>query len=251
MNVWSLAMPIVLIDPSKFPPDQGLDLASINVTLQEVASFRKPTISALDEPYCRSKIAWKVASYSNGILYRFVALASGVAQSINSRNVLSAILNARSLVETSAVYWSFGERIEQLIGAKDFPGLDSLAMNYLFGTRDEETLATNPELKAAQVLTAIDKIDKAFIPHFRSHYDRLSERCHPNAAGHREIFSKLHHDSHLVEFIEAPDPETLIIPIKCALGTAIIAKMTADKVSLIVSAIADAHHQAHPSPLAS
>jgi hypothetical protein len=42
---------------------------------------------------------------------------------------------------------------------------------------------------------------------FRGHYDRLSERCHPNALGHNFMFSKLDLTDGTVRFCDEREPE--------------------------------------------
>ena len=160
---------IILIDENLVPEDERADLAEVNAQLQAVAARRKDRVDVFDYPYRLSKIAWKIAEFSNAMTYRFISLAEGVALSWNNSNALSAVLNARAIVETTATYWEFGKKFSKLADALDFGAVDRLAMNYLFSTRDAKLLEETPELKARQVLNAIDLIDKTLIPHFRSH----------------------------------------------------------------------------------
>jgi hypothetical protein len=214
---------MILIDETKIPEGERADLAEVNAELEAVAARRVDRTDLLEEPYRRSKIAWKIAQFSNAMTHRFIALAEGVALSWNNSNVLSAVLNARAMVETTAVFWEFGEQFSKYSSALDFGAVDRLAMSYLFSTRDDEILKESPELKARQVLNAIDLIDKTIIPHFRSHYDRLSEFCHPNSLGHRGLFSKLDRKTGMTAF-GSRAVEDFIVPVKCALGTAVVFK---------------------------
>jgi hypothetical protein len=215
---------MILIDETKIPEGERADLAVVNAELEAVATRRVDRIDLLEEPYRRSKIAWKIAQFSNAMAHRFISLAEGVALSWNSSNVLSAVLNARAMVETTAIYWEFGGHFSKYSRALDFGAVDRLAMSYLFSTRDDEILKESPELKARQVLNAIDLIDKTIIPHFRSHYDRLSEFCHPNSLGHRGLFSQLDHKTGMTAF-GSRSVEDFIVPVKCALGTAVVSNM--------------------------
>jgi hypothetical protein len=239
---------MILIDETKIPEGERADLALINAQLEVMASRRLDRIDLLDQPYRRSKIAWKIAQFSNAMAHRFISLAEGVALSWNSSNVLSAVLNARAMVETTAIYWKFGGQFSKYCRALDFGAADRLAMSYLFGTRDDEILKESPELKARQVLNAIDSIDKTIIPHFRSHYDRLSEFCHPNSMGHRGLFSQLDRKTGITVF-GSRAVEDFIIPVKCALGTAEVFKLAMDSIDDEIEDFAHAHHSARPSPL--
>jgi hypothetical protein len=55
--------------------------------------------------------------------------------------------------------------------------------NVVFATRDEELLREFSDNRAANILSHIKKYDQK-ASDFAGHYDRLSERCHPNSLGH-------------------------------------------------------------------
>jgi hypothetical protein len=241
-------MAITLISPTSIDPDDADDLASINSSLLALSLKRKTTIAILDDPLKKSKIAWKIAYLTNALLYRFVALADGTAGAWNSGNMLSAILNARAMIETVAIFYDFAERLATFASKSDFSGMDALSMNRLFGTRDEDLLKDDPDLKAFQVLNAIDDVDKNLVPHFRSHYDRLSERCHPNSLGHRAMFSKLDQGTGVALFSDKFGHE-YFAPIKCALGASDIFHYVLHKVELLIPTVAKAHDEISPSPL--
>jgi hypothetical protein len=236
---------MVLIDETLVPEKERADLAAVNAELEAVAAQRLDRIDPREDPFRQSRIAWKVGMFSNAMCHRFISLAEGVALSWNNSNVLSAVLNARAMVETTAIYWEFGGQFSKFARALDFEAVNRLAMNYLFSTRDEEILKGAPELKARQVLNAIDLIDKTIIPHFRSHYDRLSEFCHPNSSGHRGLFSQLDHETGITAF-GSRAAEDFIIPVKCALGTAVVFKHAKKSIDEDIKDFACAHHAAHP-----
>jgi hypothetical protein len=239
---------MILIDPAGVPASEQADVERLNAKLEALARRRLERIDILDEPYRRSKTAWKIAMLSNAVTHRFVSLAEGVALSWNHANFLSAVLNGRAMVETAAFYWDFADRFGQLAQISDFAAVDALAMNSLFGTRDEELLRDHPEHKARQILNSIDLIDKTLITGFRSHYDGLSEFCHPNSFGHRGLFSSIDHQTGIASF-QSKGGERFIKPIKCALGTIIIMTMALDSADRAIPAFAAAHHAEHPSPL--
>lgn len=132
----------------------------INADLEALAARRLDSIDIANDPYRHSKIGWKVATFSNAMTYRFISLAEGVALSWNNSNALSTVLNARAIIETTAIHWEFCGQFSKLAEQLDFGAVDQLAMLYLFGTRDEELLRDAPELKARQVLNAIDLLDR-------------------------------------------------------------------------------------------
>jgi len=239
---------VLELDHTDLPESDASDFAEIYEEINAVAVRRKSQIDLFEDPYRKSKIAWKVAIFSNAMAHRFVALANGVAISWNCRNILSAVLNARAMIETVAIYYEFGGLLSKHLIELDFGSIDALSMSYLFSTRDKEDLKKWPELKARQVLDAIDLIDETLIPNFRSHYDRPSERCHPNSAGHRFLFSTLDRQTGLTAFSDDLDLR-YISPLKCALGTAVIFRHALESIENETEHLASAHHAASPSPL--
>jgi hypothetical protein len=233
-----------------FPEDRRDDLAAANAELLALSKDRQSRINLLDEPFSKSKIAWKVATYANAMLYRYCSLAEGVAISWNADNMLSAILSARAMSETVAMFWEFGGRFKKIADEGDFAAADNLVMHYLFGTRDKETLKENPELHARQVLNAIDYVENT-IPTFRSHYDRLSEFCHPNSWGQRGMFSDLDQKTGTAVFGQrSRDRDNFAAAIIPVLGTSMLFNRALTIVGSRIAPFAAAHHEASPSPLA-
>jgi hypothetical protein len=226
---------------------QRADVASINGALIRLAGLRLDKINLLDEPYRKSKVAWKIAMFSNSVTYRFCSLADGTAIAWNADNMLGTVLCSRALTETVALLWEFADRFLKLAEVEDFGAVDTLATAYLFGTRDEELLKDNPELHARQILKAIDHVDRV-ITGFRSHYDRLSEFCHPNSWGHRGLFSDLDHKTGMARFGQR-NRDRFIVPVICALGTADLFASNLEKINQAVVVFAEAHHRSFPSPL--
>ncbi|MGY4370563.1 hypothetical protein ACVW1A_006628 [Bradyrhizobium sp. LB1.3] len=176
---------------SKIPPDAASAdaeaLTSINDDIVRLAGQRRSTIVVVGS-LARSKIAWKIETFAEAVLYRIVALAEGTAHSWNAAMPLPAFLSIRALVETVALLVDFQIRVSQLLEARDLKGLDELTMNRIFSSRDEEWLKQFPEFKTVNVLTHIEKLDK-LLPGALNHYNRLSERCHPNSLGHHQMYT--------------------------------------------------------------
>jgi hypothetical protein len=118
----------------------------------------------------------------------------------------------------------------------------------LFGTRDKQLLQEFPELDARQILKSIDLVDKKILAGFRSHYDALSEFCHPNSFGHRGLFSKIDQQTGITTF-EMKGGDRFIVPIKAALGTAALFRQTTKSIGKDTVSLARAYHAVHPTPL--
>ena len=112
-------------------------VARLNSSLDRLNGLRAVEIN-VSGPFARSKIAWKLATYQHVLLHRIVALMDGAAVAWNNRCTLSAMLSARALMETFAVIAEFEARVDALFAQEDLSGLDALAQNGIFASRDPE-----------------------------------------------------------------------------------------------------------------
>ena len=78
----------------------------------------------------------------------------------NNRCTLSCILSARALIETFAVLAGFERQVARRLKEENLGGLDALAQNGIFASRDPEWIKENPETQAVSVLTYVDKYNK-------------------------------------------------------------------------------------------
>lgn len=117
-------------------------------------------------------------------LRRIVDLAEGAQSFFIDKRLVPACTLTRSVVETVALQYTVWKRLTALIESADFRGVHVLLMKAVFGRRDKGDDWPN---KSANVLTAIDHLDKLF-PGFRSEYDRLSEYLHPGLLGGYGIY---------------------------------------------------------------
>jgi hypothetical protein len=171
----------------------------VNATLAELARRRQGEIRAAG-PFGQSKLAWKIASYQQALLHRIVMLTEGAFGAWNAGNVLTGFLCARALVETVAVMTDFARRLQVCLENGDLTGANGLVNNRTFATRDNVILARRPETPSVNVLTLIDKLDAGGLSGVRNHYDSMSERCHPNAIGHHQLFAATDYSARIVKF---------------------------------------------------
>ena len=194
-----------LIEASATDPEKDAELVvSMNKFALKLHKERVTEVRA-EDGLARSKVAWKLAGYRQASVYRLVALFDATALALNSGAALGALLAARALMETASVLVHFVDQTEKLLLAEDIPGLDRLADKGTFATRDKEWLKRHPEHEAATVLKAIDHINKR-ARGYRAHYDRLSERCHPNADGNYFMFARLDTTEAVIRFSEERSP---------------------------------------------
>jgi hypothetical protein len=219
-------------------------VGDLNTSLDRLSGLRAVEINVSGK-FARSKIAWKLATYQHVLLHRLIALADGAAVAWNSRCTLSAMLSARALMETFAVMAEFERRVTRLLKEEDFGGLDALAQNGIFASRDEELIKDNPETKAISVLTYVDKFDK-IAEGFRGHYNMLSERCHPNALGHNFTFSKLDRTDGTVRFCDEREPGRNGKMILAALAPLPLVESVSARLDELIEKVSELHHRIAP-----
>ena len=227
--------------------DHAKAFAAINKEIVELAGRRRQTISVSGH-LARSKIAWKIETFAEAVLYRLVALAEGTALSWNAAIPLPAFLSTRAIVETIALLVDFEARVGKLLEAEDLQGLDELTMNRIFSSRDEGWLQGAPEFKSVNVMTHIEKLDKQ-LPGALGHYNRLSERCHPNFLGHHQMFTSTNYDNGTVTY----DPSKAMRDVSAIIaGMALlgVADHCLRELSNLSEQVSELHHRVSPSPRA-
>jgi hypothetical protein len=148
-------------------------------------------------------------------------------------------------METLAVMVELDRRVALLLASEDLAQLDALAQNGIFANRDEELLRQFPESKAINIVTYVDKLDK-LAPGCRAHYDILSERCHPNSAGHSFMFSKTDHQSGTIQFLGECDPGRNGQMILAGLALLPLIEFIMPRLDDSILKVADLHHRISP-----
>jgi hypothetical protein len=239
-----------LKEPTHFVWDDRLTeadkghVSELNAALDRLSRLRAIEINVSGK-FARSKIAWKLSSYQYALLHRVVALMDGAAVGWNNRCTLSAMLSARALMETFAVMAEFERQVTLLLKEEDLGGLDALAQNGIFASRDPEWIKDNPETQAVSVLTYIDKFDKR-AQGFRRHYDMLSERCHPNSLGHNFMFSKLDRTDGTVRFCDEREPARNGQMILAAVRLLPLMESISASLDNLIEGVSDLHHRVAP-----
>lgn len=216
-----------------------------NASAARLVSLRAVQINVTG-PFARSKIAWKLAICQHALLHRVVALIDGTAIAWNGRCTLSAMLSARALMETLAVMAGFEDRVAELVSEESLGELDAFAMRSTYASRDSQWLDQVPETAAINILTYIDKYDKRVLGGFRTHYDNLSERCHPNSLGHTFMFSELDRSDGAVRFCEEREPRQNGQIILAALAPVPLVETVMSRLDDLILQVSDLHHRISP-----
>ena len=144
-----------------YPQDRRADFQIISKMIDRLAARRKTTI-VVEGPLARSKLAWRIATYQEAILYRVVALGAGTRDAWNARNVLVMYLAARALVETIAVFDEFERSLLVHVASENLGAMATLEQNRSFATNDKGLLEDHPEILAINVLIFINKLEKRY-----------------------------------------------------------------------------------------
>jgi len=240
----------VLKDPMRITWDDRLAEASrdslreANAALMRLSDSRAIEIN-ISGPLLRSKLAWKAFVYRHGLQHRVVGLADAVALCWNGRNTLGAFLGARAQIETISLLHALQLQLMKTLENSDLGALNQFLDNATFATRDPALVAEYPELQAKGILSAIDRFDKE-LTGVRGHYDRLSERCHPNALGHVGMFSRLDHSSGTVSFRQERDAQANAQSMLAGYLLIQIAEIKLSSIDELVIQISDLHSRLHP-----
>jgi hypothetical protein len=197
-------------------------------------------------PFAKSTIAWKLAGYQHALLHRIIALLDGVAIGWNNQSTLGAMLCARAVMETLAVMAAFERSVKDLRARKDLSGLDALAQNGTFASRDPEWLSEFPDLKATNVATYVAKFDEKVVKGFRAHYDRLSERCHPNSLGHNFMFAKLDREEGTTRYSDDTEPVRNAKLVMTAIAPVSLVESLMKQLDASVLEVAEFHQRVGP-----
>ncbi|MCX7310318.1 MAG: hypothetical protein NTV56_00975 [Alphaproteobacteria bacterium] len=237
-------------DLSRTPHDQDAtdDFNKIVACIERLARRRKAKIE-IEGPLLKSKVAWKIATYQQAVLYRVIALGEGTRLAWNAGNVLTALLTVRALTETIAIFDEFEVALMKRLAGEDLGAIDALIMNRSFATLDEELLKGHPEIEAERVMKFIDKLGKRYQIPIRNHYDSMSERCHPNSAGHHQMFSKTDHTTGTVTFSDLRTESMYLHFIRAPLGLLSLFEKTMNALDDAIPKIAEVHHRIKPSRL--
>jgi hypothetical protein len=152
----------------------------------------------------------------------------------------------RAVTETVAVFDEFERELEAALDREDIKAMDQLVTNRTFATRDGELLEDHPEILAINVLTFIDKLQKRYDLPIRANYDSLSERCHPNAAGHHQMFSTTDRTNGTVTFTETKRLAADLDIIRAPLSLVFFFERTIDYIDAVIPKVAALQHRLNP-----
>lgn len=144
----------------------------------------------------KPKVVWKYDCYLQAVLYRSIDIAKETLSLWKETKSVTAIILARSLMETvAAVYWLV-TRADKKIAKKDFAGIDEEVMNLSFANKIDAEL---PQAKS--VITYLETVDK-LKPQYTEVYAILCEESHPNHMGTLYSYAKIDKETRDVKFFD-------------------------------------------------
>jgi hypothetical protein len=133
------------------------------------------------------------------IFLRIKELAKSAYDDCLNDRLIAAILIARGVMETEALFAKFVSEIECGIKDNDFDGLKVFLLDVLQGARSEIATKQFKRRKSIHIHECIKYMDKK-VPGYRHQYEFLSEFAHPNSAGLNKIYSRLDQKSQRLFF---------------------------------------------------
>lgn len=190
----------------------------------------------------KSKVPWKAVTFGEVLLHRMSDLTE-IALELYERDCrMSAFIQTRAVVETTAMFFWLHKKCQDFIKAPDPGTLNEFLDKGLLGSRDGQTAVS-----AHSILTAVDHADKEY-ESLRKMYDTLCEFTHPNYGGVLGAYSKIDQDQRVIHF--GRDPERL--PLAWGLGPLIgcmgIFRHHYDELAAVVKALNE-HFEAEPDTI--
>lgn len=140
--------------------------------------------------------------FREACLHRIAEISESAYQAFGKDNLIAALILSRAIMETEALFWGFVSELEEALKSRNIEKIRKFLTGCLLGVKSPQLkLLKSPEnvdliIDPTNILTLIDKMNKK-IPHYRFHYDSLSEFTHPNAAGTVDAFVSLDHEARI------------------------------------------------------
>ncbi|MGB4107662.1 MAG: hypothetical protein WBK55_07680 [Alphaproteobacteria bacterium] len=191
----------------------------------------------------RSKLAWKIATYSEAIRYRLIEVTEACIDEWQKERFVACFIMARVIIETVAALYELEHQLQKLLANKDLDAIDAMIMKRTFGTRLADLFGGKKAYEAVSVLTTIDKLDKFLKGHVREAYDRLSEYTHTNYMGVCSSYEKIDYKYGDVTYGNQNTKHNVFMRLQGEFGLLELANITFEKIKSHVKATADLQHE--------
>ena len=200
----------------------------------KLESLRRTRLYAPDlVPQFRGKghlpfVPMKVLGLLQVAIRRALELADSMIRDANAYSYTPVWISSRSLFELSALIFDTMDRIRPILmkwdGEAYYQFCDHLD-NILLGFKTPALQPEVPEgtqdtaLKAKNILTMIDRLDRGAFQGIRRFYDELSEVAHPNYLGMIAEYQVVEDDRLTITFVDSParrDLDVVRLPLNYA-----------------------------------
>ena len=188
--------------------DLSNKILEAEAVLYELEKLKIDKVTAFEDDGVTTtpKIVWKFDGYTQAILYRVTDIATESIDLWRRVKPVSAIILARSLMETVGSLWWLLSRAKRKIADKDFSGIDEDIQSLSFASKITTELPS-----ASNAMNYIDAVDKFLKGGFRNTYEILCEACHPNHLGVLWAYSELNTENFEVTFFtQHPDAKRFL-----------------------------------------
>ena len=194
-------MPI--FDRTQIPRDvfrpEALD--HLDHLVDRLRGLRLEELSVRD-PHNQFRPPGMARALSQSYVWRCVELAEATAALCNLGHWLSAIANARTILETIAAYDHLAGKLGSIVDEGNVEAIHDFLHAACFQTRIPKFIEESGDnvVKATNVLTQIDALAKKSEGSIREDYDHLCDFAHPNSLGTFLFFGKHNDETDVVAF---------------------------------------------------
>lgn len=122
----------------------------------------------------------KAQIFREACLYRIAELVQSAYDCFSNKQIISAFILCRAIMETEALFWYIHDQMKTAIQKEDVMELNEIFNKVLVGAKSKRLQDLYSLPTAINVITLIkDKLGRK-IDHYYDHYESLSEFTHPN-----------------------------------------------------------------------
>ena len=211
---------------ARFPKPDVLDKIEAECTRLEALKRGRIDVPRLVPEFYKDgkmpRLPIKMMLLTQNGIRRAVELSDSMIRDANAFSYTPVFTSSRSLFELASLIFDAHDRLQAIHSNWDMKAYLEFSEhldNVILGWKSEEwhpgrDKAEDLALKAKNVITIMQRIDKKYIKGYFSLYELLSEVAHPNYMGMMEAYCRIGNELLSVEFFDSParlDPERIFI----------------------------------------
>jgi hypothetical protein len=185
---------IVWFDRERIPPGSWPFLSTIWNSLRSIKDdIALPSVD-LTEGLGGITITGRMEAYRQLVLRRALDLAQSTVVTWNASLPIGAVVSARGLLETLAVFYDLMAEATPLADKKDWEGLSRLIDTYALSTSEGPQRTTGKPGGPPSVGKQVTRFILAIEPHAERFWHQISDAAHPNGKPMLQHFGTLRGD---------------------------------------------------------